>query len=142
MGWLATRAPDLMERWLAFKDYTTICHSAPSEALALMALRAKEAILSRNLNIIQANLAQAESFFAEYPALFEWLKPGGGSIAFPAWTGPGSVEAFCQAVLDGQGVMIVPGSIFDYRGNYFRLGLGRRNFPEALGRVRRHLLAV
>jgi len=144
MGWLATRAPDLMERWLAFKDYTTICHSAPSEVLALMALRAKEAILSRNLNIIQANLAQAESFFAEYPALFEWLKPGGGSIAFPAWTGPGSVEAFCQAVLDGQGVMIVPGSIFDYASQFqhFRLGFGRLNFPEALERVRRHLLAV
>jgi len=32
--------------------------------------------------------------------------------------------------------------LFDYLGNCFRLGLGRRNFPEALGRVRRHLLAV
>ena len=34
------------------------------------------------------------------------------------------------------------GYLFDYRGNCFRLGLGRRNFPEALGRVRRYLLAV
>jgi hypothetical protein len=32
--------------------------------------------------------------------------------------------------------------LFDYPGNRFRLGLGRRNFPEALGRVRRYLLAV
>jgi len=142
MGWLATRAPDLMERWLAFKDYTTICHSAPSEVLALMALRAGDAILDRNLNIIRANLAQAESFFAEHRNLVKWLKPDGGSIAFPEWTGPGTVEAFCQAALDQLGVMIVPGSIFDYRGNCFRLGLGRRNFPEALGRVRRYLLAV
>ncbi len=142
MGWLASRAPGLMERWLAFKDYTTICHSAPSEMLALIALRAKEAILSRNRNLVQANLARAESFFAEHSTLLKWLKPGGGSIAFPAWTGPGTVETFCQAMLDEQGVMIVPGSIFDYRGNCFRLGLGRRNFPEALERVRRHLLAV
>jgi aspartate/methionine/tyrosine aminotransferase len=142
MGWLATRAPDLMERWLAFKDYTTICHSAPSEVLALMALRAGDAILDRNLNIIRANLAQAESFFAEHRNLVKWLKPDGGSIAFPEWTGPGNVEAFCQAALDQRGVMIVPGSIFDFPGNHFRLGLGRRNFPEALERVRRYLRAA
>ncbi len=142
MGWLATRASGLMERWLAFKDYTTICHSAPSEALALMALRAKEEILERNLSRIRANLVLAESFFAEHRALFKWLKPDGGSIAFPAWTGPGSVEDFCQAVLDQQGVMVVPGSIFDFPGNHFRLGLGRRNFPEALEHVRRYLLAA
>ncbi len=142
MGWLATRAPDLIERWLAFKDYTTICHSAPSEVLALVALRARDAILDRNLGIVQANLAQAESFFAEHPTLFKWLKPEAGSIAFPAWTGPETVEAFCQAVLDQQGVMIAPGSLFDFPGNHFRLGLGRRNFGAALERVRRYLLAA
>jgi len=38
--------------------------------------------------------------------------------------------------------MIVPGSIFDYPSNHFRLGLGRRNFPEVLERVRRYLLAM
>ncbi len=142
MGWLATRALDLMERWLAFKDYTTICHSAPSEVLALMALRAKEAILERNLSLIRVNLALVEPFLADFPTLFKWLKPDGGSIAFPAWTGPGSVEAFCQAVLDEQGVMIVPGSIFDFPGQHFRLGLGRLNFGEALARVRRYLLTA
>jgi hypothetical protein len=31
--------------------------------------------------------------------------------------------------------MIVPGSIFDYPGAHFRLGLGRRNFPEVLARA-------
>ncbi|MGH2522931.1 MAG: aminotransferase class I/II-fold pyridoxal phosphate-dependent enzyme, partial [Anaerolineales bacterium] len=139
MGWLATRTPGLMERWLAFKDYTTICHSAPSEALALMALRAKGALLERNLNIIRANLSLAESFFAGHPTLFRWLRPDGGSIAFPAWIGPGTVEDFCQAMLDQRGVMIVPGSIFDFPGNHFRLGLGRRNFGEALEQVRHYL---
>jgi aspartate/methionine/tyrosine aminotransferase len=140
MGWLATRAPGLIERWLTFKDYTTICHSAPSEVLAVMALRAKDAILSRNLSIVQSNAALAESFFADYPALFKWLKPDAGSIAFPAWTGPGDVEAFCRAVLEQQGVMIVPGSLFDFSGPHFRVGLGRRNFGDALERVRRYLL--
>jgi aspartate/methionine/tyrosine aminotransferase len=66
---------------------------------------------------------------------FSWIRPKAGSIAFPIWTGKGTVEAFCQEVLDRQNVMIVPGSIFEYPGNHFRLGLGRSNFREALGRV-------
>jgi len=33
----------------------------------------------------------------------------------------------------------VPGSIFDYPGNHFRLGLGRQNFAEALQRVSDYL---
>jgi aspartate/methionine/tyrosine aminotransferase len=42
------------------------------------------------------------------------------------------VENLCQNALEQQGVMIVPGSLFDYPGNYFRVGLGRKNFNQAL----------
>ena len=38
IGWLATRDRDLLARCAAFKDYTTICSSAPSEVLALIGL--------------------------------------------------------------------------------------------------------
>jgi aspartate/methionine/tyrosine aminotransferase len=136
MGWLATRLPGWIDRWLTFKDYTTICHNAPSEILALMALRAKEALLARNLAIVRANLAHAEAFFAEYPALFQWLTPQGGSIAFPRWLGPGRIEDVSQRIVEEIGVMIVPAGIFDYSGNHFRIGLGRRNLPEALEQLR------
>jgi aspartate/methionine/tyrosine aminotransferase len=49
------------------------------------------------------------------------------------------VEQFCQEILDRQGVMIVPGSLFDFSGNHFRIGLGRKNFGEAIGRVKAYL---
>jgi aspartate/methionine/tyrosine aminotransferase len=139
IGWLATRERDVMSRWMHAKDYTTICSSAPSEVLALMGLRAREAITQRNLQIIQTNLNAADQFFAEFASLFTWRKPRAGSIAFPEWRGAQPVEQWCQAVLDAQGVMIVPGSLFDVEGNYFRLGLGRRNFVEALEHVRAFL---
>jgi aspartate/methionine/tyrosine aminotransferase len=142
MGWLATRAPELMGRWLTYKDYTTICHSAPSEVLAIIAVRAREAIVNRNLDLVRSNLALAEAFMAERPALFKWLKPDGGSIAFPMWTGPGSVEAFCQRVVEEAGVMVLPGSQFEYPGPHFRVGLGRQSFGEALERVGRYLEAT
>ncbi|MBN1890212.1 MAG: aminotransferase class I/II-fold pyridoxal phosphate-dependent enzyme [Thermoflexales bacterium] len=135
LGWLATQERALLERWLTFKDYTTICHSAPSEILGIMALRAKEGIVARNLGIIQGNLKIAERFFAEHADWLAWIEPQAGPITFPRWTGDISVEQFCQAVLEQQSVMIVPGSLFDFPGNHFRLGLGRKNLGEALERV-------
>jgi aspartate/methionine/tyrosine aminotransferase len=139
IGWLATQDHLLIERWLAFKDYTTICNSAPAEILGLIALQNKKRILRRNLAIIQSNLKASERFFGEHADLFRWLPPQAGSVAFPRWLGPGPVEQFCQDVLDQQGVMIVPGSLFDFPGNHFRLGLGRKNLPEALEQVARYL---
>jgi aspartate/methionine/tyrosine aminotransferase len=139
IGWLATRAPGMIDRWLAFKDYTTICNGAPSEILALIGLRARQPIISRNLEIIQDNLSAAEGFFARTGELFRWRPPLAGSVAFPEWTGPGSVENFCKGVLEQQGVMVVPGSLFDHPGQHFRLGLGRRNFTEALEKVEQFL---
>ncbi len=142
LGWLAAQERALIDRWLAFKDYTTICHSAPSEALGIIALRAKQIIVARNLEIVRANVKVAETFFAAHSDHLQWIKPLAGSIAFPRWVAARPVEDFCQEALDQQGVMIVPGSIFDYpsqlhhQSQHFRVGLGRRNLPEVLERVR------
>ena len=132
IGWLATQASALMESWLAFKDYTTICNSAPSEILGMIALQNKERIIRRNLAIIQDNITGAEEFFGRHEQQFAWFAPKAGSVAFPEWLGHGPVEQFCQEVLEQQGVMIVPGSLFGTSGNHFRIGLGRKNLPEAL----------
>ena len=136
IGWLATRAPGLMERFSQFKDYTTICSSAPSEVLAIVGLRARKAILARNLAIVKGNLALAEKFFKEENSPFRWHPPLGGSVAFPEWAGAGTVDEFCLAMVEQKGVMVVPGSMFDHPGMHFRVGLGRKNFPEALERVK------
>ena len=62
LGWLATREASILEGCQAFKDYTTICASAPSEILGIVALRAKETLLGRNLAIILSNLQAANDF--------------------------------------------------------------------------------
>jgi aspartate/methionine/tyrosine aminotransferase len=139
IGWLATQEHNLIEEWLKFKDYTTICNSAPSEILGLIAVQARERILVRNRELIQKNLALAEQFFAQHGNRFKWAAPLAGSVAFPCWLGETAVELFCQEILEQQGVMIVPGSLFDFPGNHFRIGLGRKNFGEALERVSAHL---
>ncbi|MCL4560202.1 MAG: aminotransferase class I/II-fold pyridoxal phosphate-dependent enzyme [Chloroflexi bacterium] len=139
IGWLATRILGLVDSLLGFKDYTTICSSAPSEILALIGLRNRDRILKRNLEIIRANLAAADQFFARHTELFTWLRPRAGSVAFPEWTGRGTVDEFCQAAIDREGVMLAPGSLFGGPENHFRLGFGRKNFAEGLLRVEHSL---
>lgn len=140
IGWLATQERSWIDRWQSFKDYTTICNSAPGEVLGLIALQKKEEILQRNLEIIKENITTADKFFESHAECFIWRKPHAGSVAFPEWIGPATVECFCQQALDATGVMIVPGTLFEYPGNYFRLGLGRRNFPEAIAKVEEFLV--
>ena len=49
------------------------------------------------------------------------------------------IEQFADELVRREGVLLLPGSVYDYPGNHFRLGLGRRNLPEALGRLERFL---
>ena len=53
----------------AFKDYTTICASAPSEILALIGLRARDAVLARSRAIVAGNLARLDDLFERWPGV-------------------------------------------------------------------------
>ncbi|MDQ1301170.1 MAG: hypothetical protein QG637_1091 [Chloroflexota bacterium] len=139
IGWLATHERDFLARAAAFKDYTTICNSAPSEILGVMALRARDQILARNRTIVRENLARAARFFAAHADRFRWLPPGAGSVAFPQLTTGQPVAEFCREALAQRSLMILPGDVFDFGGNHFRVGLGRRNFGEALGVLEEYL---
>jgi aspartate/methionine/tyrosine aminotransferase len=131
IGWLATQDKSLMEKFTTYKDYTTICSSAPSELLAIIALRAKSTILSRTLEIVNKNLSILDAFFEKYKDLFTWHKPNAGPIGFPQLR-KGSAFEFCEDLVAKKGVMILPSSVYGYEVQAFRIGFGRRNMPEAL----------
>jgi aspartate/methionine/tyrosine aminotransferase len=81
IGWIATHDRALLDRLAAFKDYLSICNSAPSEVLALIALRARDAVLSRSLAIVRKNLEELDRFFATWHDVLSWHRPRAGSIA-------------------------------------------------------------
>jgi aspartate/methionine/tyrosine aminotransferase len=139
IGWIATRDRDLLRRLAEFKHYTTICNSGPSEILALMALRARSSLLLRGREIIQGNLARLDRFFADWKGTVEWTRPRAGTIAFPRFVDARSIDALAAELVEQRGVLILPGSIFDWPGSHFRIGLGRKNMPEALGRFEEFL---
>jgi len=132
IGWLATKDRELLNRFQQFKDYTTICSSAPSELLAIMALRARDRILDRTHSILQANLDHADRFFARHHEVFEWIRPLASPVAFPRLKGTDSIDRFCDKVIEKKSILLAPGSLFEFGDNHFRIGLGKKNFPEAL----------
>jgi aspartate/methionine/tyrosine aminotransferase len=139
MGWLATKNSNLLSEFLRFKDYTTICPSAPSEILALMALRAKDKILERNLDIIKNNLYVLDEFFNRYSDLLDWVRPKAGTIAFPKLKGSQSIADFCLDLVEKKGVMLLPATVYSYEGNNFRVGFGRKNTSEALTKLEEYI---
>lgn len=82
IGWLTLQDQAVLADLMRWKDYTTICSSAPGEFLARLALEQTEAIIARNLAIIQANLSQVHNFMAARSDLFAWREPLAGPIAF------------------------------------------------------------
>jgi aspartate/methionine/tyrosine aminotransferase len=116
-----------MER---MKHYLSICNAGPSEHLATIALKARDAVIGRNLELLRANVEAVDRFFAAFPDRFEWRRPDGGCTAFPRYRGADGVESFCRRLLEEAGVVLLPASI--YRSSLtptpsdrFRIGFGR-----------------
>jgi aspartate/methionine/tyrosine aminotransferase len=136
VGWLATHDRDLLARCASFKDYTTICASAPSEILALIGLRARDQVLGRSRSIVATNLERLDAFFEAWSDRFSWVRPRAGSVGFPRLTVPGvAIDDWAAGLVEAEGVLLLPGSTFGYGGNHFRLGFGRTDLPVALERL-------
>jgi aspartate/methionine/tyrosine aminotransferase len=134
IGWLATKNKQIYKRACEFKDYTTICNSAPSEILAIMGLRGRDKIVNNNLELIKTNLDLLDSFFNNYNTIFDWYRPTAGPIAFPRLIIDKPVSTFCKEVLDQKGVLLLPSDLYGYKSNNFRIGFARKNLPECLTR--------
>jgi aspartate/methionine/tyrosine aminotransferase len=141
IGWLATRDRDVLARCAAFKDYTTICSSAPSEVLALIALRARETVLRRSRAIVEANLPLLDAFFAAHADRWSWVRPRGGSIGFPRLLDDEPVESFAARLVETEGVLLLPGPVIGHPGNHARVGFGRTDLLDALAGLERFLAA-
>ena len=81
---------------------------------------------------MDANLEQLDAFFERRAGQFGWVRPRGGPVGFPELRTEVPIDQFAQDLLEAEGVLIAPASIFGHRGNRFRLGFGRPDLPVAL----------
>jgi len=139
IGWLASHDQGALELVSLLKDYTTICSSAPSEILAIMALQSRDTIIAQQMERIHRNLAVLDEFFQEHLDLFRWNRPIGSSVCFPRMLTVQDTYSFCEQLVSETGIMLVPSRMFQYGDHHVRIGFGRENLPEVLLRFEDYL---
>ena len=50
-----------------------------------------------------------------------------------------AIFTFAEDLVRTQGVLIMSGSVFDFPGNFFRIGFGKQNMSDILKRFESHL---
>ena len=139
IGWLACSDKSLLKKIENVKHYISICNSAPAEILSLMALRARDTILERNNEIVKFNLRLLDEFMEKHKETFSWVRPDGGCVGFVRYHGQQNIEEFCQTLVEQTGVLLLPGTVYDWSEPHFRLGFGRQNMPDALSRLDKYV---
>ncbi|MBX2836540.1 MAG: aminotransferase class I/II-fold pyridoxal phosphate-dependent enzyme [Gammaproteobacteria bacterium] len=144
VGWIACHDKAVLAKMERMKHYLSICNSAPSEQLTLIALKNKDKLLARTCNIIDNNLPKWDAFFARHPTLFEWQRPDGSCMAFPKYTGKEGVETFTHNLIEQAGVLFLPSTIYQSELSptpidRFRLGFGRHGLDDGLAALETYL---
>lgn len=143
-GWFVSQDRELLKKIHSFKDYLSICSSAPSEVLTAIALNHADKFIGANIEKIKGNVA----FFKEaveagkLPFVTEFVPPVAGSVAFvkidPKKAAylldfePQTALEFSDAIVEKYGIMTIPATMFETEGDYLRIGFGRENFKEVL----------
>jgi aspartate/methionine/tyrosine aminotransferase len=134
-GWLACQDQSVLARVTGLKHYTTICNNTPGEILALMALRAKPAIIPQNRAVLGPRYSMMQAFLNRHAALFDWIPPQGGCLVFPSLKGSLSAAQFALDLLKEEKVLALPGQLYDFPGQHLRLSYAGKTLPQALQRV-------
>lgn len=132
IGWLVAQDMEFLKKVIFFKDYLSICSSAPGEILTLIALNHTENFILPNIKKIKQNLSLFKEFAAEHEIISSFISPVAGSTAFVKLNIAGSSRDFSDRLVEDTGIMTVPAEMFEQEGKYIRIGFGRENFPEVL----------
>jgi aspartate/methionine/tyrosine aminotransferase len=134
-GWLVCHDEEARARFQAYKDWLTICGSAPSEILSLIGLRNHDRIVQRNVSLIRSNVEALASFAAAHPDFIAYTPPLAGSITFARLLSEQGSMDFAERVVKKAGIMVAPSALYGYGDHHIRIGFGRQVFPQALERL-------
>jgi aspartate/methionine/tyrosine aminotransferase len=135
VGWIIDANPERRKRIIDARSYFTVSSSPLSESLAIHALRNRETVLARLAVVATANLRSLTDFIENVEEI-AWVRPSGGTTAYPWFVDGRDTRPFCTALADA-GVLIVPGDCFA-APEHMRIGLGAQSegFDEAIAIMR------
>ncbi len=131
-GWIIDTNAERRSRAIDARGYFTVSGSPVLEAIAAHVLRHRDVVFARLNAVTSANLASLSRCIDEHDELLAWVRPQGGTIAFPWFTDGRNTRAFCTEIASA-GVLIVPGDCFG-APEHMRIGFGAQadGFADAL----------
>lgn len=138
-GWLVSQDVEFLHKVVAFKDYLSICNSAPSEILTFIALNHLDKFLRPNIEKIKTNITLFEKFANEHDIIDSFIPPQAGSTSFVKLNIDETSLDFSNKMVTETGIMTVPAEMFETKGEYIRIGFGRKILPEILERFSNYL---
>lgn len=134
IGWLACRDAAFIDKVASLRDWTTICSSAPSQVLGLVAVRARERLVARANAFITAGKASVVAAVQKRPHLLHWnSQHSAGPVGFVRLV-RGSAFAYCETLAEHSGILLLPSTVYGAGDSHFRIGFGRRNTPDVVSR--------
>lgn len=133
IGWVVTHNRELLAKMQHYKDYFTICNSAPAEVLTMIALNNSEKFIEVNLTKIRENKKHFAAFVNRHPQIFpSYKETSAGSTAFVELNTGKATLQYAEELVQETGIMLVPAEMFEYGQKHIRIGFGRANMPDAL----------
>jgi aspartate/methionine/tyrosine aminotransferase len=119
LGWI--KGPqEVIDQINVRRDYSIISTGPLADRLACIALKNKEAILSRSRAIISANQKVIAEFLDAHPR-FHLVMPKAGTVGFLGYDAEIDDTMLAEQLLKKEGVFFVPGSCFGSE-KHLRLG--------------------
>jgi aspartate/methionine/tyrosine aminotransferase len=133
-GWMIEHDAGRRQQYWTARAYFSICNTTTGEILSEIAIRKRDAVLSKTQDVASRNLKLLEGFMAEHRDVLGWIPPQGGMTAFPWLVSGENARPFCQAAAE-RGILLAPGDCFDVP-SHFRLGFAAagKDFSKALVR--------
>lgn len=119
-GWMIEHDPERREQYWNARTIFSISNNTSGEILAEIAMRNRHIVLGKTQEAAGANLRHLQRFMAEHREVFGWVRPQGGTTAFPWLLSGEDTRPFCQAAAD-RGILLVPGDCYGMP-SHFRLG--------------------
>jgi aspartate/methionine/tyrosine aminotransferase len=133
MGWIVDADAERRRKIIDARSYFTISSSPVLETLAVHALRHHEILLARLRAVASENLAALSAHMERVADILAWVRPTGGTVAFPWFRDGRDSRPFCEA-LAAKSVLVAPGDCFAMP-DHMRVGfavLKSERFVEAL----------
>lgn len=121
LGWIVA-GDEFIERCKKWRDYGTISCGVLDEWLGSIAIKERERILARNLDLLKRNAAVLDNWIMRQSKI-SYVKPHAGTTAFLKLENTQvKTEPFCIDLLKKTGAFLTPGSRFPGWEGWLRIG--------------------